>query len=701
MPSAEAVIGALTRPGDLARLRQRDRPLHAAARRAAWPGQTFEIEVAAGTDSGRPIFTRGYVTITTLVTPDDPAALRAYFDDARGGPRPLRRGRAARGARGRRAVVGFDLTTHAGPLHGQRATTGSCSTPTRAGRGSAPPGPGTRCRGTSTAPTGSPGARPSTRSGARATSSALSMLHQLARRDRRVSGAAVVVGSGPERARRRDPPRRGRARRAPCSRRPTAPAARCAPRSSRCPGFRHDTFSSVYPAAAASPVFARMPLDAPRPATGCTRRRARRTRCPTASAIALYRDVDATAASLDRRHAGDGERWRAFVAPAARALRRRARDDARRLPARSRGPLRLLGARSARRARCASRGCCPASARRARQAPVRGRRARAPGSTAPRCTATRRRPAPGSAIAAVYLNLLGHAVGWPSPRGRRRAAHRRARRLPARARRRGAHRRASSSACIVAARPRDRRRGSPAARRVAADVVVADVMPHALVAHGRRRPARLVPAPAAPLPLRPGDASRSTGRSTARSRGRTPEVARRRDGARRRRRGRAAARRCSAGRATACPSGRSCCSASRASPTRRARRRASTPPGPTRTARSTASTGQASPTRTSSASRRRSSASRPASATASSPATCSARPTSRRRNANLVGGDVGGGSYRLDQVVFRPCPSLSPYRTPLDGLYLGSAATFPGGAVHGVPGDAAARAALADARRRR
>jgi phytoene dehydrogenase-like protein len=73
----------------------------------------------------------------------------------------------------------------------------------------------------------------------------------------------------------------------------------------------------------------------------------------------------------------------------------------------------------------------------------------------------------------------------------------------------------------------------------------------------------------------------------------------------------------------------------------------------------------------------------------------------QRRNANLVGGDVGGGSYRLDQVVFRPVPRLSPYRTPLAGLYLGSAAAFPGGAVHGVPGDAAARAALADARRRR
>ena len=54
------------------------------------------------------------------------------------------------------------------------------------------------------------------------------------------------------------------------------------------------------------------------------------------------------------------------------------------------------------------------------------------------------------------------------------------------------------------------------------------------------------------------------------------------------------------------------------------------------------------------------------------------------RNPNLVGGDVGGGSYRLRQVVFRPLPKLSPYSTPLKGLYIGSAATFPGGAVHGV-----------------
>jgi len=72
-----------------------------------------------------------------------------------------------------------------------------------------------------------------------------------------------------------------------------------------------------------------------------------------------------------------------------------------------------------------------------------------------------------------------------------------------------------------------------------------------------------------------------------------------------------------------------------------------------------------------------------------------------RRNANLVAGDVGGGSYDLDQVVFRPVPGLSPYRTPLRGLYLGSASAFPGGAVHGVPGHAAARIALLERRLRR
>jgi phytoene dehydrogenase-like protein len=70
-----------------------------------------------------------------------------------------------------------------------------------------------------------------------------------------------------------------------------------------------------------------------------------------------------------------------------------------------------------------------------------------------------------------------------------------------------------------------------------------------------------------------------------------------------------------------------------------------------------------------------------------------------RRNANLLGGgDVVGGSYTLAQVLFRPVPSLCPYRTPVRGLLTGSAATYPGGGVHGVPGWAPARAAIAQDR---
>jgi phytoene dehydrogenase-like protein len=47
------------------------------------------------------------------------------------------------------------------------------------------------------------------------------------------------------------------------------------------------------------------------------------------------------------------------------------------------------------------------------------------------------------------------------------------------------------------------------------------------------------------------------------------------------------------------------------------------------------------------------------------------------RDDNLIKGDVGAGSYILDQLVFRPVPGLSPYRTSLRGLWLGSASTFP------------------------
>src|SRR5580692_9915649 len=80
------------------------------------------------------------------------------------------------------------------------------------------------------------------------------------------------------------------------------------------PGFLHDTYSAVYPAGVASPVFAGMPL----------RRHGLRWVHPGAclahplpdgSAIALYRDLERTVASIDAVHPGDGGRWRAFAAP--------------------------------------------------------------------------------------------------------------------------------------------------------------------------------------------------------------------------------------------------------------------------------------------------------------------------------------------------------------------------------------------------
>ena len=70
-------------------------------------------------------------------------------------------------------------------------------------------------------------------------------------------------------------------------------------------------------------------------------------------------------------------------------------------------------------------------------------------------------------------------------------------------------------------------------------------------------------------------------------------------------------------------------------------------------------------------------------------------------NANLVGGDIGTGSYTLDQqLVFRPLPGWFRYKTPISGLYMSGAATHPGGGVHGAPGANAARVLLTDLRMR-
>jgi phytoene dehydrogenase-like protein len=67
-----------------------------------------------------------------------------------------------------------------------------------------------------------------------------------------------------------------------------------------------------------------------------------------------------------------------------------------------------------------------------------------------------------------------------------------------------------------------------------------------------------------------------------------------------------------------------------------------------------------------------------------------------RHNPNYVGGDINSGAATLRQTVFRPRPSLHPYRTPMQGVYLCSSSTPPGGGVHGMCGQGAAREALGE-----
>jgi len=63
-------------------------------------------------------------------------------------------------------------------------------------------------------------------------------------------------------------------------------------------------------------------------------------------------------------------------------------------------------------------------------------------------------------------------------------------------------------------------------------------------------------------------------------------------------------------------------------------------------------------------------------------------------NANYIGGDISAGWHGGMQLIFRPVWSLDPYATPARDLYLCSAATPPGGGVHGMCGYNAARSAL-------
>ena len=65
-----------------------------------------------------------------------------------------------------------------------------------------------------------------------------------------------------------------------------------------------------------------------------------------------------------------------------------------------------------------------------------------------------------------------------------------------------------------------------------------------------------------------------------------------------------------------------------------------------------------------------------------------------RYNANYVGGDINGGVADLGQVFTRPVARLNPYTTPARDIFICSSSTPPTGGVHGMCGYWAARAAL-------
>lgn len=63
-------------------------------------------------------------------------------------------------------------------------------------------------------------------------------------------------------------------------------------------------------------------------------------------------------------------------------------------------------------------------------------------------------------------------------------------------------------------------------------------------------------------------------------------------------------------------------------------------------------------------------------------------------NTNFVGGDISTGANDAVQVLLRPRIAIDPYRTGIRGVYICSAATPPGGGVHGMCGANAAASAL-------
>lgn len=451
-------------------------------------------------------------------------------------------------------------------------------------------------------------------------------------------------------------------------------------------GFVSDTFSAVHPAAAASPVFERLPLEAHglrwvHPPVAMAHP------MPDGRAGALYRELEHTVANLNDLHAGDGDAWRRWVTPYLDnlpALRRTLLGGF--PPLRGAVPLAVgLGLTGV--LEFARLLLLPAA--RLADELFAGPHARAwlfgsvlhgdvPAEEA------------GSAIAGGYLQILGHAVGWPSPRG-------------------GAGALTAALASYLQSRGGEIRLSTPVSRivsddrrvagvvtgggdRLQAPVVVATTTPHALLRlTAGRMPARYAerlarfrygprtvkidwalsePTPWTAPEARQagtvhvgGDAAAVTAQTSAVRDGRIPEQPFMLFGQQ------------SVADPSRAPDGQHTAWAYTRVPAQVSGAEAVT----AHAERMTDQIERFAPGFRDVVLARH----------LQGPADL------EQGDENLVGGDVGGGSYALDQTIFRPLPALVPYATPLRGLWLGSASTFPGGAVHGVPGWAAASYAVA------
>jgi hypothetical protein len=117
VPSADRAAAAILAPQtwpDYASELGRFTPL----RTGGLQDQTFEIEVVGFPTSRTPVFLRAYVTVTTLVSQADPAALHAYVDDVNEGFRAFGRDEPTPVPDGAEPVAAFDLTCHEGHFMG-------------------------------------------------------------------------------------------------------------------------------------------------------------------------------------------------------------------------------------------------------------------------------------------------------------------------------------------------------------------------------------------------------------------------------------------------------------------------------------------------------------------------------------------------------------------------------------------------------